>query len=103
MENNWLKIVPITAPDNILNSDRNLQVSRLCRAYMKPGQNLTNQSPSYTSVFKRVLLHGPIAFLVLGMEGLYGQDYPTKPIRLVTGGVGGAADLTARIVAQRLA
>lgn len=29
-----------------------------------------------------------------------GQDYPTKPIRIVTGGAGGGTDFTARLIAQ---
>src|SRR4051812_30184885 len=33
---------------------------------------------------------------------LYGQTYPTHPVRIVTVEVGGAADFTARLIAQRL-
>jgi tripartite-type tricarboxylate transporter receptor subunit TctC len=40
------------------------------------------------------------AFLSAGAG--YGQNYPTKPIRMVTAAIGGGADLTARIVAQGL-
>src|SRR4051794_1890093 len=32
-----------------------------------------------------------------------GQDYPSKPVRIVTGIAGGSQDLAARIIAQDLA
>ena len=31
-----------------------------------------------------------------------GQNYPNKPIRIVTAGVGGGSDFTARLVAQKI-
>ena len=40
---------------------------------------------------------------VLGSGALYGQSYPTKPIRIVTAPPGGAAELAVRQVAQGLA
>ena len=45
--------------------------------------------------------------LVLGITMLasvicYGDDYPNKPIRIVTGGVGGGSDFASRLVAQGL-
>src|SRR5262245_49296121 len=37
---------------------------------------------------------------MLGASVVWGQDYPNKPIRVVTTGVGGAGDITARLIAQ---
>ena len=31
---------------------------------------------------------------------VWGQDYPSKPIRIIAGGAGGASDFTARLIAQ---
>ncbi len=46
----------------------------------------------------------PVSMLVLGAGVVCGQDYPNKPIRLVTNdAVGGSSDLVARIVSQGLA
>ena len=42
----------------------------------------------------------PVVSMILGTGAGYAQDYPNKPIRLITVGVGGATDLTARLVAQ---
>lgn len=38
--------------------------------------------------------------MVPGVGILYAQDYPTKPIRIVTSGLGGGNDIVARILAQ---
>ena len=40
--------------------------------------------------------------LVLGAGVVAGQDYPNKPIRIVTGPAGGGSDFTARQIAQRI-
>jgi tripartite-type tricarboxylate transporter receptor subunit TctC len=40
------------------------------------------------------------ALLTLAASGVSGQEYPTKPIRIVTLGAGGGSDITTRIVAQ---
>jgi tripartite-type tricarboxylate transporter receptor subunit TctC len=41
--------------------------------------------------------------MVLGPAAVYSQDYPNKPIRIVTSGVGGGNDFVARLFAQALA
>ena len=41
-----------------------------------------------------------IGLAILGAGTVSGQDYPTKPIRIVTGPAGGGTDFTARLVAQ---
>jgi tripartite-type tricarboxylate transporter receptor subunit TctC len=38
--------------------------------------------------------------IVLVAQGVSGQDYPSKPIRIVTGPAGGGGDFTARQIAQ---
>ena len=38
--------------------------------------------------------------MIFGMGASSGQDYPTRPIRLVTTGVGGGSDMVARLIAQ---
>jgi tripartite-type tricarboxylate transporter receptor subunit TctC len=40
--------------------------------------------------------------MVLGAGTVQGQDFPNRPIRIVTGGTGGVLDTTARLVAQGL-
>ena len=41
-----------------------------------------------------------IGLVVLGAGAVRGQDYPTKPIRIVTGSAGGGQDFATRIIAQ---
>jgi tripartite-type tricarboxylate transporter receptor subunit TctC len=41
--------------------------------------------------------------MVLGPAAVCSQDYPSKPIRIVTSGVGGGNDFVARLFAQALA
>src|SRR5687768_16173041 len=38
--------------------------------------------------------------MVLGVSAASGQDYPNKPIRIVTAGVGGNNDFVSRLIAQ---
>ena len=54
--------------------------------------------------FKMILIVGLIATAVLfAATDLTAQSYPTKPIRVLVGfGPGGVADLTCRVVAQKL-
>jgi tripartite-type tricarboxylate transporter receptor subunit TctC len=40
--------------------------------------------------------------MMCGLRLVAAQDYPAKPIRIVTSGVGGSADFTSRLVAQGL-
>ena len=41
-----------------------------------------------------------LTMLVLGAGVASGQDYPNKPVRIVTSSAGGSSDFTARLVAQ---
>ncbi len=41
--------------------------------------------------------------MVLGASAASGQSYPNKPIRIVTGVTGGSLDLTARLIAPKVA
>jgi len=43
-----------------------------------------------------------VAVTVLGVGGVYGQNYPNKPIRFVTTGIGGGVDFASRLIAQGL-
>lgn len=38
--------------------------------------------------------------MVLGTGPVFGQNYPNKPIRIITSGIGGSADIVARLIAQ---
>src|SRR5688572_29965534 len=40
-----------------------------------------------------------VGLVVSGASTASGQDFPNRPIRMVTAGVGGGADFTARIIA----
>lgn len=53
-----------------------------------------------TSRFVLWMLSVGMMFLGVGM--VFGQDYPNKPIRIVTAEIGGSNDFTARIIAQGL-
>ena len=45
----------------------------------------------------------PAGVMVLGASVTWGQNYPNKPIRIVTSMTGGSLDLTARLIAPKLA
>jgi tripartite-type tricarboxylate transporter receptor subunit TctC len=47
-----------------------------------------------------LLLAGPMAFIASPASG---QDFPTRPIRIVTSEIGGLNDFTARMIAQSMA
>jgi len=42
----------------------------------------------------------PIGVMVLGAGMVFGQDYPNKTVRIITGAAGGGSDFTARVAAQ---
>jgi tripartite-type tricarboxylate transporter receptor subunit TctC len=44
----------------------------------------------------------PLAAMLSGAHAVSGQDYPTKPLRIVTSEAGGGNDVPARLVAQGL-
>ena len=41
-----------------------------------------------------------VSLMVLGAGAVSGQDYPNKPIRIVTAALGGGSDFAARLIAQ---
>jgi tripartite-type tricarboxylate transporter receptor subunit TctC len=43
-----------------------------------------------------------VSAMVCGADLSLGQNYPNKPIRIVTGGIGGSADLVARFIGYEL-
>lgn len=45
----------------------------------------------------------PVVLMVLGAGAACGQNYPGKPVRIVTTVTGGSQDLTARLIAPKLA
>ena len=49
-----------------------------------------------------ILLTTSAALMVLGTVPAMGQKFPNKPIRIITSGVGGGNDITARLVAHGL-
>ena len=54
------------------------------------------------SVPRCVLRMFPVGIILLGAGVVSGQEFPTKPIRVVTSEVGGGNDLLARLVAQAI-
>ena len=49
----------------------------------------------------RLVAHGiGFALAVLGVAAVSAQDYPNKPVRILTGGAGSNADIISRLVAQ---
>ena len=43
-----------------------------------------------------------VAGVMLCAGMAFGQGYPSRPVRLITGSTGGASDFVARLLAQRL-
>lgn len=55
------------------------------------------------SVLKKTVRHGVATLLVLGAVGAFAQEYPTKPIRLISAhAAGGGADSVARAISDRM-
>jgi len=58
------------------------------------------------AISRRQILSAPLAFstiLALGSRGVFAQDYPSRPIRLLVGGAAGSVpDTLARLIADRL-
>jgi tripartite-type tricarboxylate transporter receptor subunit TctC len=54
------------------------------------------------SFLPRLLLTLAVGVMVFGVGGVAGQDYPTKPIRIVTAPAGAGNDFMARVIAQGL-
>ncbi len=52
---------------------------------------------------RRVVLMIPVTALLLGAGAVFGQEFPGKPIRIITSGAGGGNDRMARELAQALA
>ena len=50
-----------------------------------------------------VVVMFPVSLMMLFAGAVHGQEYPNKPIRIVTTAAGGSNDITARIVAQGIA
>ena len=48
----------------------------------------------------RRLIFSCTLLLAIGTGTAYAQDYPLKPIRLITSGIGGSNDIAARLIAQ---
>ncbi len=46
------------------------------------------------------LLSGSAIVVVLGASTVYAQEFPSKPIRIMTSEIGGGTDITARLIAQ---
>ena len=43
-----------------------------------------------------------IAILIVGLESAAAQNFPVRPVRIVTGGAGGGNDIAARLIAEGL-
>ncbi len=52
--------------------------------------------------FRLVLGMLSVGLMLMGAPGLYGQDFPNKPIRIVVAAPGGGSDFAARLVAQAI-
>ena len=50
----------------------------------------------------RFVVSVSVCMIALGVSMAAGQDYPNKPVRIITSAAGGGADLMARLIAQAL-
>jgi tripartite-type tricarboxylate transporter receptor subunit TctC len=53
-------------------------------------------------IIRRIGFFLVISSMLLGASSVFGQDFPSKPIRIVASEAGGAGDMSARIIAQAL-
>ena len=81
---------------------RHIALSAACQADI--GRFGPPQSPAAASTFTTGVVVGMFAvgLMVLGASAAFGQDYPTKPIRILTGAPGAGSDFAARQIAQGL-
>ena len=49
---------------------------------------------------RSVVMIFSFGLMVLGADGVSSQGYPEKPIRIITAGIGGSSDFTARLIAE---
>src|SRR5688572_7095326 len=78
------------------------------RAQPDPGSKIDliiNQLPLGGSMSARRFVAGALSFglMLLGAGTASSQDFPTKPIRILTGSPGGSADVTSRAIGEVLA
>src|ERR1019366_5984583 len=64
--------------------------------------NFSESRAGVMSMTQSVTAMFSIGLMVLGAGVVSGQEYPNKPIRIITGSVGGGTDFTSRIVAQEI-
>src|SRR5262245_44114453 len=75
---------------------------------ISPGHVMGSTSTPFpgdlSALWRKVMLRSVMAvmeFIALMLAGVAcGQDYPVKPVRIITGAAGGGSDFTARLVAQ---
>ena len=58
--------------------------------------------PQATMRMVSLLWMSSIVFTVFGSGIVCGQDYPSKPLHVMTSGAGGASDFMARIIASEI-
>jgi len=84
-------------------------VPRLCWLVWRPVYRTYNTIFDTSSIwlensFKAIALYGIAALMMLGTAGAFAQEYPTKPIHLVSAhAAGGGADTVARVISEPLA
>src|SRR5688572_17243371 len=55
-----------------------------------------------TEIFRMLRSLISLSLLTLWASSTFGQNYPVKPIRIVTGEAGGGSDITSRLIAEGL-
>jgi tripartite-type tricarboxylate transporter receptor subunit TctC len=57
----------------------------------------------FTALMSRFVGQIVVVATAVGCAGVaFGQDYPTRPIRLLTAGAAGGSDIAARVIAREL-